>query len=355
MLDDEILANFKKKPTRRQVGYNDTVSPCDRKSGTIGLELEIEGERIPVDPYVPNLYGAVTSTFWNNIKDGSLRNGGREFVLNTPCTEEEVAPLLEGLFSYFKKTRTTINNSNRCSTHVHINVGGYKVHQISAIIALWYIFEDALINWWDERRKTNHFCLALKDTKATYEIWNRFVQTGYKPHLTDGLKYSALNILPVWTQGSLEFRCGDGVDEPTRPIMWTIFLNSMANYAVEHFSNPSHLAQSASEINPEGIFYSICDREELRDFARQVIEKNPHFNDSCMASLRDIQGLLLGHDWEDIIEKANRVKITNPFGKQKTFDEVRFAGLRVNSEFRISRIDEDAVEPEEQEDDEDEE
>lgn len=314
MHDEEILAAFsKKKEKRRQTGFNEEVSSCKRLVGTIGLELELEGENIPLFDHVPGVRGQATATYWKNIKDGSLRNGGREFVLAQPCKEEEVKPLLDGLFQYLKDARAKINNSNRCSTHVHINVAGYKTHQISSIIALWYIFEEALINWWDERRKTNHFCLALKDTKATYDVWNYFVRTGSRPQLADGLKYSALNIIPIWTQGSIEFRCGDGVEEPSKPAAWAIFLNSMVNYAINHFNNPSDLAGHCSELNPEGLFYSICDRPELTDFAAQVMEKNPDFNETCMSSLRDIQGLLLGHDWNDIVEKAARIKIVDPF------------------------------------------
>lgn len=285
------------------------------KMGSIGLELEVEGRGLRLgEGHFDGLRASKTRAYWVPHEDGSLRNGGREFVLSTPCNVDEVDELLKGLFKVIEANAGVIENTNRCSTHVHINVGGLKINQMTSVIALWYMLEDALINWCGEARKANHFCLALSDCSSTLQAWRNYLQTGKRPQ-AEGLKYSALNVLPIWKFGSLEFRCGPPAHEPTMPSLWSRFLAAMVEYASETYTNPMDIASAVSENGAVRIFDAICDKAGTPEFRQQVYLVNPDFEYLCMKGLRNAQSILLGFPWQEWIEEINQEYVPNPFSK----------------------------------------
>ena len=86
----------------------------------IGIEVEAEhvydNDAMGIQPW------------WDNISDGSLREGGREFVFAQPMFGEDVLDALNALSD-------TIDDyavySERCSVHVHLNVRDMTFEQIA--------------------------------------------------------------------------------------------------------------------------------------------------------------------------------------------------------------------------------
>lgn len=294
--------------------------------GTIGLELEMEATNsLPSDGHLEAVIGAKSSARWLGVKDGSLRGSAKEFILSKPCTRDEIEPMLKGLFGVISSNRTVLANTNRCSTHVHVNMKGRTINEITSVIALWATFETMLINWCGEDRKTNHFCLSMQDSLSLPNAWETFLRYGQVPG-DRNLKYSALNVLPLWDKGSLEFRCGRAADDPKFPVTWATFLDIFVDYACKTYAHPGRLAGDLSERGGWEILEALA--ADMPGFAAEVrgdmsIEG---FNDICMHNFRSVQGFSLEYPWDRWMELIKRPFVPNPFGKEKP---KKSPGLRI--------------------------
>lgn len=321
-MDDEFFSNysktFKKKEGIPGLQMNAPLA-VNSLVGKIGLELELEGRRLPNEGYLEAIKGAKTKAGWRVVPDGSLRNGGMEYILSTPCVVEELKPMLDDLFKVFKLNNTVLENSNRCSTHVHINIGGKTVNEITSVIALWSTFEELLINWCGEERQTNHFALSTKDAVSLLQSWESFLRFG-KGNFAPGLKYSGLNILPIWDKGSIEFRTGAGSNDPEMPRVWATFLHYFVEYACRNYKNPMQIAYDMSERGGFSIFEAICEEASLPEFRTEVIGKLGvgEFDDSCIRGFRNAQAIVLGYPWDRWLELINKEFVPNPFSKKKS-------------------------------------
>ena len=315
-MDEEQFFNLYMKhyEERRPISNHDLRAPITERemAGDIGIELELEGEGLPTEGYIEITAGLKSMAFWRAIKDGSLRGGGREYVLSAPCYLEEVSPLVYSLWRTFNTSGSIINNSNRCSTHVHVNVSGLKINSLTSIVALWYTFERAIIQWCGEERIRNHFCLPLEDSASTLEAWERFLKSGERPG--ENIKYSALNVLPLWRQGSFEFRCGPAADTPELAIYFATFIKTFVDYAVEKYPNPVQIAYAVSEQEPSEIFKEICGRAGLEKLYDEVYHEG--FNRERLEDFRNVQELVYGVRWEEWIQEINKPFVVNPFAKK---------------------------------------
>lgn len=287
--------------------------------GDVGLELEMEANSpLPSDGDLEKIMHKGSS--WSSIRDGSLRGEfAREFVLARPCKIEGVRPMLEGLFKAIECKRSAVANSNRCSTHVHLNIQGLKINEITAFICLWTLFEDALIDWCGEERKSNHFTLSSKESQATLDAWESFLRYGQQP-ADRHLKYSALNVLPIWNLGSVEVRCGGAADDAEKPILWATFLHNLLQQAKDVYSNILSIGQDTSERGAFTMLQEVCSRSgDLEGFAEQVLggKSIQEFNNTCLDSFRRCQSLAYGFPWEAWKELINRQYIPNPFSDKK--------------------------------------
>lgn len=286
--------------------------------GEIGLEFEIEGENLPSSGKLARVVGKTTGSQWTSKSDGSLRGESLEYVLSRPCNIDEVATMVEGLYKAFVDNGTELKLSNRCSTHVHVNMAGAKVNDITSAIALWTAFEEPLTLWAGEERVNNHFCLGAKDCNAgTVSAWRSFLRSGRRD-FNDNLKYSALNILTLYRFGSLEYRAMNGTEDAQRAIDWTKFVHSLTRYASDKFANPATMAYSMSEKGGREIFMEICEKAGVSpDFVTGVIDTVPDINMAVMRGFRRAQPIVAGFPWHDWYEECKKEYIADPFGKSK--------------------------------------
>jgi hypothetical protein len=181
-----------------------------------GLELEIESAN--PEWVVP---GMLVET------DGSLRNNGFEFILK-PMTYSHVQYVLE---NFFKKSNVnTTNYTERCSTHVHINVQNLTLEQVANICLVYQVFERVLFNWVGEGRSKNIFCVPWYDTLLTYQACYTLVE---KKSMPNWQKYTALNLLPMSSIGTIEFRHLEGTNNIPRIMLWCRLIGCIYKIATE--------------------------------------------------------------------------------------------------------------------------
>ena len=286
--------------------------------GDIGLELEIEGQGLPTGGFLERIVGPRSRASWDIHQDGSLRGESAEYVLNTPCYVEEVEGLVFDLYKVFESRRSTLDLSNRCSTHVHVNVGGLKINELTSVLALWSTFEEALINWCGEERKTNHFCLGGKDSSQVIDSWHGALQGGGF-NFQDGMKYAALNIRTLRTIGSFEFRCMRADQNPLPIVDWAKTILSLRNYSQKNFQNPQDIASRLSEYGGTQLLGQILQEGGCSpDFLDQIlsVEENHDFDRMALRGLRRAQLIVGGLPWHLLLPEIQKVSILDPFMDQ---------------------------------------
>jgi Putative amidoligase enzyme. len=287
--------------------------------GKIGIELELEPKDrtvLPRDGHLEAIKTPKTGAGWRSIEDGSLRNGGREYIVSAPILKEELKGAVEALWGVFEQGRVQLGNSNRCSTHVHINASGLTINQLTSIVVLWGTFEESIIDWCGEERVKNHFCLSSKDAGSLVGAWDRLLRTGRVDHFDRNLRYSALNVNPIWDRGSIEFRCGPAADTPDIPIKWAGFIHDFVNYAVKTYPNPEQIAHDLSERGGYHIFRDITKGVDTNIGTEIIGNKDPgEFDNLAISGFRNVQKLALGHPWGDWMDLINREYVPNPFAK----------------------------------------
>lgn len=282
-----------------------------RYTGEIGLELELEGRRLP-SVYTGSPQGRVT---WVVHEDGSLRNGGREYVLSEPCDRKQVKPLLTDLFTNITEQGGRVANSTRCSTHVHLNMRGVKLNQLASFVALWGCFEDVLSNYCGESRAGNLFALRLSDSQFAVDQWERAFRKGIFTFQRE-YRYLALNPVCLQTFGSLEVRTMRGVDNADEAVNWVNLLTALKDVAMsKDFENPAVISQQFSGLGALGLFDSIFRSTGLSDAvlaASAAMEEDPE--KLIRAGFRRVQPLLYVLPWDEYVAEVAKPFVPDPFG-----------------------------------------
>lgn len=167
-----------------------------RYKGSIGVELEIEGTMN---------FGPSLPVFWSWKEEHSLR-GGVEFVLNKPLDLPDLQTALTNLEETLSKSN--LQPTIRCSTHLHVNVSHLTSRQIYQALAYYFLIEDLLVRTQGPLRIGNLFCLRMSDSEfLAYELMMSLeTGDGFNTFSMDSHKYGACNLAAVRKFGSLEFR-----------------------------------------------------------------------------------------------------------------------------------------------------
>lgn len=178
----------------------------------IGLELELEN----IHENLEHLQGEV-SPYWNAVEDGSLRNGGREFVFASPMFGRDILDAFEVLDSLFINHEIAPELSRRTSMHVHLDVRDLSPDQLLTFLLVYLLCEPVFFNVVSPERKYNPYCSPLAEMRPYLRGIAHAFRGGdenfnflFSHSFSAGTKYTALNVLPVSSQGSVEFRHHQG-------------------------------------------------------------------------------------------------------------------------------------------------
>lgn len=203
----------------------------------IGLELEIE---CLYDGY--DYYLQTAGKPWNVVEDGSLRPAGRawEFV-SKPMPIAYAASELSALLTRLK-VREDENYSDRTSVHVHANVQDYTQEQLATLCLVYNCLEDVLFRYVNHHmvdtdkfpygmcRDTNIYCVPWSQCRMNSRLIEKLIFTpGEVPR--NWQKYSALNLIPVQTQGTVEWRHMHGTCNIEKLNTWLAIISSIMLYA----------------------------------------------------------------------------------------------------------------------------
>lgn len=191
-----------------------------------GIELEIE----EFDPDLDRDFSGIDFT-----DDGSLRNSmdgiGIE-AITYPIKAKYLEQFLKQFFNYYSIGK--YNYSERCSTHVHMDVQGLTHAQLASICLVYQTVESLLFAYVGNDRGNNIFCVPWNQCGLSYTIVGKLASFDDNKTwpLRNWQKYSALNLLPITSQGSIEFRHLEGTCDIVRIMNWINILSQIYKYSI---------------------------------------------------------------------------------------------------------------------------
>lgn len=227
--------------------YKQTI-PMHNNNYIFGIEVEVEGiHKINTPTY---------KSYWKTTADNSLRNNGIEFV-SLPIKANQIEGALIQLHNKVKHERNVPDFSERTSTHVHMNVRDLTIEQIYNLVLIYTSVENILFNWVGHNRDKNIFCIKLSDTNYFDNVSNLLYYT--KEIIRNWNKYTALNLQPISSKGTVEFRHLFGTWDKEIILLWINFLSCIKTYAKK--TSRKDLEEEIKALNTNSLYeeylYSI--------------------------------------------------------------------------------------------------
>jgi len=241
--------------------------------------IEIECEDVPSVIKVPE---------WKVTEDGSLRDG-IEYVLAKPLAGDDLKAALDKLCGKF----TTEKFSQRCSTHIHIDVRGMTHTQMFNFITLYVMFERVILSLVNEMRVGNLFCLPVFDSVATEEVLGQLAnkELSFNDLDLDEWKYAGMNLASVRKLGSLEFRSLHGTANAEEILNWVNVHIKLKEYAMTEGLTPDNIILDSSISTHAGLFTKVMG-EYTAQFGTLGLHKD------IEAGVRIAQYFAFTGDWE---------------------------------------------------------
>lgn len=201
----------------------------------VGIEVEVEN--------VAHINPNILLCFWKIAEDGSLRNHGKEFK-TMAISLKYAQTALELLFSGLNPD---IDFSSRTSIHVHLDVRGLTINQLLTLLFTYSVVENVLFKFAGIHRRNNIFCVPITET-SLFRVLN-VENTQHLGNTFEGIwqKYTALNLLPITTFGTVEFRQLPGTNDVTKICIWLELLSRIKLYAYKN--TLANVLNSINELN----------------------------------------------------------------------------------------------------------
>lgn len=212
---DKFLAHF---PTLTE----EKLFPLSSPKTFVGIECEIENV-MKIDPNIATM-------FWSVKEDGSLRNHGREFVTPGVIPVSLAEPALNLLFNGLN---SNIDFSSRTSCHVHLDVRQLSLQQLVALTLAYTAVENLLFKFVGNNRRNNIFCVPLTET-GLLEAFGQSPKKFMWAVDSYWSKYTAFNLLPITTQGSVEFRHMPGTNSIPMLLHWIELLCRLKTFVYRY-------------------------------------------------------------------------------------------------------------------------
>lgn len=186
----------------------------------VGIEVEVENF-----DYAGQIQG------WNAKQDGSLRNKGMEFTTNGGMVGAQIRESVETICRE-AKTRKWDVGYPRAGIHIHLDCTdlNFDEGQLANLIAHYMMIEHAMIRF-AEGEKVNSrrdcgYCVPFDLGQADFDtlgpiLYNKKITKAAIRAYVDNLsKYQALNLRPLGTLGTIEFRALPTTFDSERIMTW---------------------------------------------------------------------------------------------------------------------------------------
>lgn len=210
----------------------------------VGVEIEIENVQMHPEP----VRQTRLMEMWHTKPDGSLRNGGIEFVSVYGATAADVMTYLPVLHA----AMVTSEVSFRCGLHIHVDVTQFTMPELYRVFMVYTIMEKILFAVSGQRGE-NRFCRPVQDSVTSVancmhyghaSDWSKFIDAA-----CHGTKYLAMNVRTLGQFGTLEFRHHHGTIDSTQLGQWLTILLDMV--LVAKAATTEELEKKIKNLNTE--------------------------------------------------------------------------------------------------------
>lgn len=227
-----------------------------------GIEIEAEGIHSPFSVLAGRHEG-----------DGSLRSGGVEYISDILQGSNTAKAWHSAVINKLRKHGARF--SHRCGVHIHTDVRNYGHNELKTFIRNYLVVERTIFRIVGHNRDKNTFCMPLQEFDGDLHSLTRFFRTSNRSYLMDLSKYSALNLKPIETQGSIEFRMLPTVQDidifnQVIDIIEELHTLSDVSELVKKYNIPSE------EVNEALAFYELLNVRPSRNKEMKFLDK--HFD-----------------------------------------------------------------------------
>jgi len=199
------------------------------------------------------------------VHDGSLRNNGVEFITKPMPFDEAL-----NTFNVLHKGIVLGPEpyTSRTSIHVHVNMASMTLAQLKHFLLTYALLEPVFFEVAGETRKHNIHCVPLSFTILP-SIYNKPIQDIVKAWT----KYSAFNLMPIRTQGTVEFRHLYGTGDFEVYQKWLTLIKELWNYV--NNNDPDTLEKMLkAEYSPQYIQHTVLPSSKniYADYSASLID-----------------------------------------------------------------------------------
>lgn len=181
-----------------------------------GIELELESI-MSIDSNSMVHLSVVTD-------DNSLRNSGYEFV-SCPITFEETFEFYDEVM--FGPHVSWTDKKQRCnergSIHVHVNMAHRSVNEVLRFLRFYCMLEPQFFQEVADHRRNNIYCVPLSATRMPFYVQQKLFS--FLPKAWH--KYTALNVKPLETFGTVEFRHLQATEDRAEFVRWMNIIRNL--------------------------------------------------------------------------------------------------------------------------------
>ena len=172
----------------------------------------------------------IFSYLWSRTNDGSLRNHGIEYVSKLGTTFRLASSSVKALEHFFNIVERDAQVNARTGLHVHVDVRDLQLIDLQRLLLVYSVFEEVLFNYSGSRQK-NVFCVPIGETNLPLAELRGIKSLDKLKDFVNGhcKKYTGLNLAPLVTQGTIEFRMHRGTTSAKEINDWLKILSDLFN------------------------------------------------------------------------------------------------------------------------------
>lgn len=283
-----------------------------KTNGDLGIEIEVEGRRLPDAP-----------RYWKREQDGSLRGPeNAEYVFNAPLSKKTAIMALNVLDKAYVDNKSVVHDTVRAGVHVHVNVQDLSIVELYNMMTIYMVLEPLLIKHCGEGREGNLFCLRATDAKfLLFSLKVAARQRVFRHLVSDNLRYASMNVKALGTYGSLEFRALRGTRDLKRVEAWALMLLELRELAKD-IDSPNKVVELYSQLGAEGFV-----KKFTGELADELMHNFPNYEDLTHTGMRCAQQVAYAVNWHAFYPApaVEQVEIGGlKFPKDVWFDEPQF-------------------------------
>lgn len=212
----------------------------------VGIEVELENSNVTM---------RLKSQVWDAHGDGSLRNAGLEWI-SRPIPANTAPAALDDLFS---------GGADKCcftprtSVHVHFNCRDLGKDHVLDVVLVYMFFERRLYNFVGRNRIKNIYCVPINETGLAEALLTR----RFDRVVVAWKKYTGLNLIPLRSKGTIEFRQMHGTSDVRKLSIWVRMITRMFQWCEKQGTG-----------NVRKILSDIWNEAELEKIGEEIFESD---------------------------------------------------------------------------------